>query len=247
MKGYIHSFESFGTKDGPGIRFVLFLQGCPLRCLFCHNPDTWSMADHKAIYTPEELYAEVNKVKGFIRTGGVTVSGGEPLLQAPFIKEFFTLCREANIHTAIDTSGFILNEAVKDTLKLTDLVLLDVKHIDEDKYQTLTSKSLKPTLEFLDYLEEIEKPTWVRYVLLPGYTDDEDDLHRWAKKMTQYKTIERIDILPFHQMGSNKWAQMGLEYKLTEVEPPTPSQVAKAEEIILSYNLPLAQANGEEE
>lgn len=239
MKGYIHSFESFGTKDGPGIRFVFFMQGCPLRCLYCHNPDTWNMKEHKYELTPEQAFDEVSKVKGFIRSGGVTMSGGEPLLQPEFISEFFKLCKQDNLHTAIDTSGYILNDKVKAVLELTDLVLLDIKHINPAKYEQLTARPLEPTKRFMEYLAQINKPVWVRYVLVPQFTDDEEDLHAWAKYVSQFSNIERIDILPFHQMGIHKWEQMGKDYKLKEVQPPTQSQLEKAETIFRSYNLPV--------
>lgn len=238
-KGYIHSFESFGTKDGPGIRFVLFLQGCPLRCLFCHNPDTWLRKDFKLEWTSDEVFHEIHKVKGFIKNGGVTVSGGEPLLQAEFIHELFEKCKEEHIHTAIDTSGFILNDKVKSALELTDLVLLDVKHIIPEKYKALTGQELAPTLEFLDYLQSIHKPVWIRYVLIPTYTDDEEDLHKWSQKMKEYSNIERVDLLPFHQMGQQKWAQMGIKYQLENLATPTTEEVEKAEAIMKSYGLPL--------
>lgn len=241
MKANIHSFESFGTKDGPGVRFVLFLQGCPLRCLYCHNPDTWLPKDKKYEFSVDEVFHEITKVKGFIRKGGVTVSGGEPLLQAPFIYELFKRCQTEGIHTAIDTSGYLLSEEIKQLLDITNLVLLDVKHIDPDKYKVLTSKDLNPTLEFLEYLREINKPAWIRYVLVPGYSDDEEDLKKWAAKISTYKNIERVDLLPFHQMGSSKWAQMGLEYKLKDVKAPSLEQVQKVEELFLSYGLPLVK------
>ncbi len=239
MKGNIHSFESFGTKDGPGVRFVLFLQGCPLRCLYCHNSDTWLPKDRKYEQSVDEVFDEIQKVKGFIRKGGVTVSGGEPLLQADFIYELFTKCKEAGIHTAIDTSGYLLSEKIKKLLDITDLVLLDVKHIDPIKYQELTSKELAPTLQFLDYLQSINKPAWIRYVLVPGYSDDENDLNKWAKKISTYTNIERVDLLAFHQMGSHKWEEMGLEYKLKDVETPSLEQISLVEDLFLSYGLPL--------
>ncbi|MBQ3437828.1 MAG: pyruvate formate lyase-activating protein, partial [Fusobacterium sp.] len=175
MKGYINSFESFGTKDGPGIRFVVFLQGCPLRCQYCHNVDTWDLRGKNYIQTPEDVLKELYKVKGFL-TGGITVSGGEPLLQPGFLVELFKLCREQGIHTALDTSGYIFDDNAKKVLEYTDLVLLDIKHIDKDVYKELTSVDLEPTLNFIKYLQKIGKPVWIRYVLVPGLTDDNRDL-----------------------------------------------------------------------
>lgn len=239
MKGYLHSFESFGTKDGPGIRFVFFTQGCPLRCLYCHNPDTWKMSDKKYEMTAEEAFTEVQKVKGFIRTGGVTVSGGEPLLQPDFLIELFKLCKQEGIHTAIDTSGFIFNDKVKEVLSYTDLVLLDIKHINPEKYKTLTVQALSPTLEFLNYLENIRKPTWLRYVFVPQYSDDKQDLKDWAKYASQFKCVERVDILPFHQMGIHKWEQLGIDYQLKDIPAATQEQITYAEEIFRSEGLPL--------
>lgn len=236
MKGLIHSFESFGTKDGPGIRFVFFLQGCPLRCLYCHNPDTWNMCKVQYEMTPDEAFNEVRKVKAFIK-GGVTISGGEPMLQPDFVASIFKLCKDEGMHTAVDTSGFILNDKVKEVLKYTDLVLLDIKHINPDKYQILTQKPLDPTIKFIKYLEDIDKAIWVRYVLVPGYSDDETDLHNWAKYVSGLKNIERVDILPFHQMGMQKWKELNQEYKLAEVNPPSVEQVSKATEIFRSYGL----------
>lgn len=242
-KAYIHSFESFGTKDGPGIRFVLFLQGCPLRCLFCHNPDTWKRKDFKMEWTTDEVFNEIKKVKGFIKSGGVTVSGGEPLMQAEFIEQLFVKCHEEGIHTAVDTSGFMFNEQIKATLAVTDLVLLDVKHIVPHKYKALTGQLLEPTLEFLDYLQSIDKPTWIRYVLIPGYTDDEADLEAWSQKIATYSNVERVDLLAFHQMGQSKWEQMGLKYELSAIEPPSAEEIVRAETIMKSYGLPVSQRN----
>lgn len=237
MKGYIHSFESFGTKDGPGIRFVLFLQGCPLRCLYCHNVDTWDLKNKKYMLTPEEAMHEISKVRGFIKSGGLTVSGGEPLLQPEFILELFKLCRKEKIHTAIDTSGYLLNDRIKEVLDLTDLVLLDIKHIDPGKYQALTSVELKPTLEFMEHLSKINKPVWVRYVLVPGYTDNEKDLKAWAKYVSNFKNVERVDILPFHQMASYKWEGLGRSYELKDTPAPSKEDIKKAEEIFKSFGL----------
>jgi len=239
MKGYLHSIESFGTKDGPGIRFVIFMQGCPLRCLYCHNPDTWNMSEKKMEMTPEEVFTEIKKVKNFIRTGGVTVSGGEPLLQADFILELFKLCKKDDIHTAIDTSGYLLTDKIKDVLNYTDLVLLDIKHINPEKYNNLTARPLEPTLKFIEYLNEINKSVWLRYVLVPGFTDDEKDLEEWAEYVSRFKNVERVDILPFHQMGIHKWERIGKDYKLKDVRTPTQEEIEKATHILKSYKLPV--------
>ena len=189
--------------------------------------------------TPQEAFHEVEKVRGFIKSGGVTVSGGEPLMQPDFIYDLFKFCKEAGIHTAVDTNGYLFNDKIKKVLEITDLVLLDIKHIDPEKYKLLTDVELQPTLNFLNYLEEIKKPTWVRYVLVPGYTDDEQDLHHWAEFVSKYKTVERVDILPFHQMGAHKWAEIGREYPLKDCPPASSEDVKKAEEIFKKYNLKL--------
>ena len=242
-EGYIYSFESFGTKDGPGIRFVLFLQGCPLRCLYCHNVDTWNLKDYHKLMNAEDVFKEIMKVKGFIKSGGVTVSGGEPLVQSDFIVELFELCKKEGIHTCIDTSGYIFTEKSKKAIEMADLIMLDIKHIDPIKYKVLTSVNLTPTLKMADYLEEIKKPVWLRYVLVPGYSDDEKDLHEWAKYCSKFKNVERVDILPFHQMGTPKWDLMKKEYKLRETPTPTTEEVVKAEDIFASYGLPVRLTN----
>jgi pyruvate formate lyase activating enzyme len=234
----IHSIESCGTVDGPGIRFVVFTQGCPLRCQYCHNPDTWKLSDGKEL-SVEELFLEATKYKSYMRFsgGGVTVTGGEPLLQINFLKEFFSLLKTENIHTAIDTSGYIFNDRVKEVLDLTDLVLLDIKHFDPLRYKTLTGVELQPTLDFLDYLAERNIPTWVRYVLVPGLTDQLDSIEALSKHLSQYSHIERIELLPFHKMGEFKWNELGLEYKLGHVEPPSKVMMIEALALFKKYNL----------
>lgn len=197
------------------------------------------MGDKKYEMTPEEAFAEVMKVKGFIRNGGVTVSGGEPLLQPDFVSDLFKLCKQEGIHTAVDTSGFLLNDKIREVLDYTDLVLLDIKHINPEKYMTLTARPLEPTLEFFNYLDEIHKPVWLRYVLVPQYSDNEKDLTDWAKFVSRFDNVERVDILPFHQMGIHKWEQMGRDYKLKDIQPPTNEEIAKAETIFRSHGLPL--------
>ncbi len=237
MEGKIHSFESFGTKDGPGVRFVLFLQGCPLRCLYCHNVDTWSPNNPKQVMSASEVMEEVLKFRSFIKTGGLTISGGEPLMQLDFVDKLLDLCKEHNIHTVIDTSGCILNERAKAVIKKADLILLDLKHIDPKKYEVLTSVKLQKTLDFMDYLQSIDKKVWLRYVLIPGFSDDTDDLHKWAKYVSTFNNIERVDILPFHQMAKHKWDNAGVKYLLKDTLPPTEAQILEAETIFKSYNL----------
>lgn len=243
MKGYVHSYESLGTKDGPGLRFVLFLQGCPLRCKFCHNVDTWNIKNFKMEREPEEILNELLKIKPFIKTGGITISGGEALIQAPFVEEVFKLCRENGIHTCLDTSGYIFNNAAKKVLEYTDLVLLDIKHIDLEKYKDLTGVSLEPTLKFAEYLQEKNIKTWLRYVLIPGITDDEEDLKNWAKYCQKFTNVERVDILPFHQLAIHKWEQVGIIYPLKDVRTPTIQEVIKAEDIFTEYGLPVKLTN----
>lgn len=218
----IHSIESCGTVDGPGIRFVVFTQGCPLRCQYCHNPDTWKMKDGEET-SVDHLVSEALKYKSYMKFsgGGVTVTGGEPLLQVDFVKEFFTRLKEENIHTAIDTSGYVFNDQVKEVLNLTDLVLLDIKHFDPKGYKELTGVELQPTLNFLDYLGQENIPVWVRYVLVPGVTDQMDHIEALSKHLSQYSNIERIELLPFHKMGEFKWEELGLPYKLKDVNEPT--------------------------
>lgn len=187
--------------------------------------------------TPEEAFHEVEKVKGFIKSGGVTVSGGEPLMQPDFVLELFKLCKQNGIHTCADTNGYLFNDKIKEVLELTDLVLLDVKHIDPQKYFDLTNVELQPTLDFLNYLSEIKKPTWIRYVLVPGYTDNESDLKNWAGYISKFENVERVDILPFHQMGAHKWEEIGREYPLKDVQPASIEDVQRAERIFKEAGL----------
>jgi pyruvate formate lyase activating enzyme len=218
----IHSIESCGTVDGPGIRFVVFTQGCPLRCQYCHNPDTWKMQDGKET-SIDYLVEEALKYKSYMKFsgGGVTVTGGEPLLQVDFVKELFERLKDEGIHRAIDTSGYIFNDKVKEVLDLTDLVLLDIKHFDPTLYKNLTGVELAPTLNFLDYLGEKNIKVWIRYVLVPGLTDQLEHIEALAKHLSQFTNIERIELLPFHKMGEYKWKEMNLEYKLANVNEPT--------------------------
>lgn len=240
MKAKIHSLESFGTVDGPGIRFVIFMQGCPLRCLYCHNPDTWDVNVEPA-YTmsAQELLDEVLKYKRFILNGGVTVTGGEPLLQSSFLKVFFQLCREEHIHTAIDTSGAITSPAAYEMLEYVDLVLLDIKAIDPNMHRRLTSSRLDKPLAFLNHLQDIGKDTWIRHVVVPNYTDDNVQLENLADYLTQFSVIKKVELLPYHVMGVLKYKELGIEYPLKGIEQLSNERIAVAEKIFSDRGLPL--------
>ncbi|MDY9917255.1 MULTISPECIES: pyruvate formate-lyase-activating protein [Proteiniphilum] len=238
MLGRIHSLESFGTVDGPGIRFVVFLQGCPLRCLYCHNPDTWDPKQTgKYVLSPEELLTEVLRYKSFIAKGGVTVTGGEPLLQPEFLNEFFSLCKENGIHTALDTSGAIFTEAGQKVFDIVDLVLLDVKSIDADQHKKLTGVRIDNTLQSLNYLEEKNKPTWVRHVIVPGWTDDDLLLKRTADYLAPYRCIEKVELLPYHDMAARKYEQLGMEYRLENTSPLSKERLENARNIFRNVGL----------
>lgn len=230
--GRIHSLESFGTVDGPGIRFVVFLQGCPLRCKFCHNPDTWDVKGGTS-YTPEELIGEILKYKSYMdySGGGVTFTGGEPLMQAEFLLEVCRLLKPHGISVAIDTSGYIWNDAVKELLEYVDLVLLDIKNYDPIVYEEVTGVKLDPTLKLLDYLREHQITVWVRYVLVPGLTDNLGSVDKLSKYLEQYPNVAKIELLPFHKMGEYKWKELGLEYTLKNTKEPDQELIQKTKEI----------------
>lgn len=232
IKGRIHSVESFGTVDGPGIRFVVFMQGCPLRCLYCHNPDTWPVkGDVRKEMTPKALLDEVLRYKNFIVRGGVTVTGGEPLMQPDFLKAFFRLCREAGIHTALDTSGYVCSDKALDVLQFTDLVLLDIKTIDPLLHPRLTGVGHENPLKFLDEVETQEIPVWVRHVVVPGLTDDEASLEALARYIARYKMVRKVELLPYHTMGAYKYEAQGMKYPLEGVEPLPRERLERAREI----------------
>lgn len=230
--GKIHSYESFGTVDGPGIRFVIFAQGCALRCQYCHNPDTWSLEDPKILISPEALLQEVLKYKVYFqKRGGVTFSGGEPLMQAEFVKEFFKLCKKENIHTALDTSGNLMNEKVKELLEYTDLVLLDIKTINAELHPILTGVKLENSLIFLEYLQEINKPTWIRHVVVPTLTDNETDLIALAHYLKKYSVVEKVELLPYHAIGSFKYQELKKKYPLEGIPELSKARLAQVTEI----------------
>lgn len=230
----VHSMESFGTVDGPGIRFVLFLQGCNLQCKYCHNRDTWNI--NKGTYkSVEEIVEKIKKYKNYIMPsgGGVTVTGGEPLLQVNFLVEFFKKLKNENIHTCIDTSGMVeITEEVKEVLKYTDLVLLDIKHIDDEKCKDLTGASNKKELEFARYLSDNNKKMWIRQVLVPGYTDDEKDLIKLKDFISSLNTVEKVQILPYHSMGKYKWAKLKMKYYLDDIREANQDDVDRAKLIL---------------
>lgn len=237
-KGYVHSIETFGAVDGPGIRYVIFLQGCPLKCKYCHNPDTWQTNIGKQ-YTVDELTSDIIKYRNFIKSGGVTITGGEPLLQADFVYEIAKFCNENNIHVAIDTSGAIALEYCQKVIDIVDLLLLDIKHIDPEKCKILSGKDNKNALALLDYCESIGRKVWIRHVVVPGYSDDRDDLEALAKYLTKYTVIEKVEILPFHKMGEFKWENLGLKYELYDTPSTSPEVTKQIKEIFKNYNLPL--------
>jgi pyruvate formate lyase activating enzyme len=241
--GRIHSLESFGTVDGPGIRFVVFMQGCPLRCQFCHNPDTWDV-NKGTEYTPDDLMREILKYKSYMdySGGGVTFTGGEPLLQAEFILEVSKMCKNKGISVAIDTSGFIYNDTVKELMDYTDLVLLDIKNYDPLVYKTVTGVSLSPTLKFLELLKELNKTTWIRYVLVPQLTDNLDSIRKLSAYLDEYPNVEKIELLAFHKMGEYKWKELGLEYKLYDTKEPDKELMEEVTKI-LSTNGKLVISN----
>ncbi len=232
MIGKLHSFESCGTVDGPGLRYVVFMQGCPLRCKFCHNPDSWNINEAKTETTPEDLLKQIKKYENFFKkSGGVTFTGGEPLLQAKFIADILKLCKAEGYHTAIDTSGYMFNDDVKHALQYADLVLLDIKSIDPSTYQELVGVPLENTLKFAEYLSEQGIKTWIRHVLVPEWTDKDEDLEKLATFVSSLKTVDKVEILPYHKMGEYKWDLIGKEYPLKGLEPPTKDRVENAKAI----------------
>ncbi|MCT4562944.1 MAG: pyruvate formate-lyase-activating protein [Maledivibacter sp.] len=238
ITGRIHSVETCGTLDGPGLRYVVFFQGCSLRCQYCHNPDTWKIDEGKEV-TIDNLIEDILKYRAFMKfsNGGVTASGGEPLLQHEFLKELFKRCKQENIHTAVDTSGCIKLDAVKEAVEYADLVLLDIKSYNTNKFKTITGASITPILEFINYLESIKKPTWIRHVLVPGLTDDLYEIDELAKFLATLKCVEKIEVLPFHKMGEYKWEQLGYGYKLRDTKPPTKEILKKVKEVFAKYKL----------
>ena len=229
----VHSIESFGTVDGPGIRFVLFMQGCHLKCKYCHNRDTWDMKDGNYA-SLDDIFNKIMRYKNYIYpNGGVTITGGEPLLQVHFLIQLFTKLKEKGIHTCIDTSGMVsLTDDIKKLLNLTDLILLDIKHIDDEKCKDLVGFSNKLELEFAKYLSDNNIPMWIRQVLIPGYTDDKEDLLKLKNFLATLKNVEKIELLPYHDLGKHKWLKLGLKYELDGARTATNEDIKRAKEIL---------------
>ena len=237
MKGYIHSLESFGTVDGPGVRYVVFFQGCVLRCLYCHNPDSWAIHGGMEMDSAEIIEKMVRNLP-FYETGGITATGGEPLLQLDFLTELFTLAKEKGIHTALDTSGILFSrdrqEQYDRLMDVCDLVLLDIKHMDENEHIRLTGASNKSVFAFMDYLKEKKKPVWVRHVIVPNITYNDEWLKELGSFLKDFENVEKIDVLPYHTMGVVKYQALGDEYPLKDVPPLTKEDAQKALDVINS-------------
>ncbi len=240
MSGRIHSLESFGTVDGPGVRFVVFVQGCPMRCAYCHNPDTWAMNGGKMVEVSEIMDA-YERNRSFYKDGGLTVTGGEPLLQVDFLIELFTEAKKHDIHTCIDTSGIVfkpgntaLIEKLDVLMKVTDLVMLDIKHIDPEKHKELTTQPNDGILAFAQYLSDRDVPMWIRHVVVPGITDDDKYLYQLGYFIGGLRNLKALDVLPYHTMGKPKYEKLGIDYKLKDVPAMSQKDVIKKKEVILN-------------
>jgi pyruvate formate lyase activating enzyme len=235
----VHSIESFGTQDGPGIRLVVFTQGCNFNCLYCQNVDTKPLCYETAreMSIPEIMVLLEKQRPYFKRGGGLTISGGEPTLHAPVLIELFKECQKAGFHTALDTNGGIYSDTVKKLYALTDLVILDVKHIDDALHRTLIGVSNVNVLKNARMREESGKPMILRYVMVPTWNDQAEYLERWGKTFTGYKNIQQVELLPYHTLGAHKYKEMGLTYQLADIAPPTTQSVKKAEQILKKYFL----------
>lgn len=236
--GRVHSIESFGSVDGPGVRFIVFLKGCHMRCQFCHNPDTWDINGGE-IKTADELLSQALRYKSYWKKGGgITVSGGEPLLQIDFLIEFFTKAKAKGIHVTLDTSGnpFTREEPFfskfNELMKVTDLVMLDIKQINEAEHKVLTGWSNSNILDMARYLSEINKPVWIRHVLVPGGSDNDEQLIKLDKFIKTLKNIDRVEVLPYHSLGAFKWEELGIDYPLKDILPPTKDRIDNANKLL---------------
>lgn len=232
MTGRIHSFQSLGTADGPGVRAVVFMQGCPLRCACCHNPDTWDFNGGKEV-TPEEIFLKIKRLKNYFgESGGVTVSGGEPLMQPEFIKELFTLCKNDGITTAIDTSGCVLNNDIKDVLKLTDTVLLDYKYITNELYKTKVGCEKIKVDEFLEYLNRQNIDTWIRQVIIKDLNNNKSSVSALKELKEKYSCIKKIELLPFKKLCIEKYEKLNLQFPLAGTPETTKQEIEELSEYL---------------
>lgn len=243
LTGYVHSLESFGSVDGPGVRYLIFLSGCAMRCQFCHNPDTWDMKAGTP-YTTDALLKKALRFKEYWgKEGGITVSGGEPLLQIDFLTELFRKAKEHGIHTTIDTSGnpFTRREPFfskfQELMKYTDLLLLDIKQIDDAKHRILTGHTNENILDLARYLSEIGKPVWIRHVLVPERSDFDEDLQKLNDFIRTLHNVERVEVLPYHTLGAYKWKELGYEYPLKGIEAPGEERIRNANQILHTGNV----------
>ena len=236
ITGKIHSIETCGTVDGPGVRFVVFLQGCPMRCLYCHNPDTWTIEGGRKM-TADEILSRFDGVKEFLKNGGLTVTGGEPLVQIDFVTDLFKIATEKGIHTALDTSGILFNknsiEKFDELLKYTNLVLLDIKHIDDTEHKKLTGHSNKNILDFARYLSDKNIPVWIRHVVVPTITDKPEYLKELGRFLGGLNNIQALDVLPYHNMAISKYEKLGISYPLKALPPLTKEQAIYARDLII--------------
>ncbi len=238
--GYIHSIETFGSVDGPGIRYIIFTSGCRLRCQYCHNPDTWKMEDGQQ-KSSDELVKDILRYKPYMQGtgGGVTISGGEPLLQPEFILDLINQLHANDVHVAIDTCGFpdINKPEIKAVVDAADLILLDIKSYIPETYKKITQQELQPTLNFAEYLQTINKRTWIRFVFVPGLSDAPENVAGLAKYVSTMKNVELVEVLPFHKFGEHKWEVMGLPYKLANTVEPTKEQTEAIRDVFRSHGL----------
>lgn len=239
--GYIHSIETLGTRDGPGVRFVVFLQGCPLRCKYCHNPDTWQLKDGQKI-TVEQLIKKIIRSRPYFERsgGGVTVSGGEPTLQFAFTLELLKKCKEENIHTVLDTSGCTDPDKFRQLIPYLDLVLLDIKELNKERHLALTGVSNDKTLEVVKIMEKEKQPYWIRHVVVPGYTDNKSNIASLGRFLKNKKHLAKVELLPYHKLGEYKWEELGLDYQLTDVAEPSTQLMQELNSILEQYNLNIA-------
>lgn len=238
VQGYIHSVETAGTVDGPGIRYIIFTTGCPLNCVYCHNPDTRKMKSGRLVNS-FDLLKEIHQYKDYHAStgGGVTISGGEPLVQPEFMSAIFEGCKAMGVHTALDTTGFLNNKVTDEQLKNVDLVLLDIKSMIPDIYKKITKVELQPTLDFAKRLENLGIKVWIRFVLVPGWSDRPDNVQALADFVASLTNVERLEVLPFHKMGEHKWQKMALDYELYDVQEPTKQQVEDVKKVFVDKGI----------